>query len=258
MKNDRGVPIMETYSEWKDGPYSKQGIQCQNCHMPLRYDVNVVDPNIMKPKHSATAHEFQGGHSQINLKKAAKLDIYVQREGDQALISAYVTNAESGHKIPTGTPARKIILKVVVTDPDGDILAEMSRVYRKVLVDESGLILENNADQILYAARVYSDNRIEPKETRREDFVFDIPSGVEAIHVNGDLHYEFITPLMMTTGMIVNMASSDAVLFAVSSTTFGVETKWWIVILPVALILVAAIAWLVRKKKKVNAGSSDR
>jgi len=43
----------------------------------------------------------------------------------------------------------------------------------------------------LDAAYIYSDNRIKPKETRVEEFVFDIPPGVRDFNIETTLNYEY-------------------------------------------------------------------
>lgn len=210
--NSNGVRVMGTYTEWKEGPYAAQGIHCQNCHMPIAYDRKVVDPKVKKTDELVTAHEFQGGHSQINLRNAAKVKLEAIREQNTINVTTYVTNAESGHKLPTGTPARRVILTVSAKDDHGNTIAETRRVYRKVLVDADGVILEDNADLILRSVAIYSDNRISPKETRKEKFVLDIPSDVSSVHIKAELKYEFETPVMYTQKMEVEMANESKVL----------------------------------------------
>jgi hypothetical protein len=156
LTNAKGVLIMGTYSEWKESPYVEEGIYCQNCHMPKIFGLAVVDPKIKKTEHMLTAHEFLGGHSEINLAHAAKVQLTVEKKNDKAIVTTFVTNAESGHKLPTGTPSRKVILETRILDDKGNILAETKKVYRKVLVDENGVILERNIDMILKSAKIYS------------------------------------------------------------------------------------------------------
>ncbi|NIM99665.1 MAG: hypothetical protein GTO24_16815 [candidate division Zixibacteria bacterium] len=209
LVNKNGALIMGTYSEWKESPYPAKGIHCQNCHMPTIFGMPVVDPKIKKTDHMLTAHEFLGGHSQINLAHAAQVETDVEIKGNKATVITYVTNAESGHKLPTGTPSRKVILETRITDNSGNILAETKKVYRKVLVDENGVILEKSFDMILKAKSIFRDNRIAPKETRKEEFVFDIPKGVKSFQVESTLKYEFFTPIITTRKMEVEMAQDS-------------------------------------------------
>jgi hypothetical protein len=78
-----------------------------------------------------------------------------------------------------------------------------------VLVDGNGVILEKNFDMILKAKSIFKDNRIAPKETRKEEFVFDIPKTVKSFQVESTLKYEFFTPIVTTRKMEVEMAKDS-------------------------------------------------
>lgn len=242
--NDHGVLVMGTYTEWSEGYYAKANIQCQNCHMPIEFDLKVVKPEIKKVDHYVTAHKFQGGHSEINVRKAASLQLFVRKKESNAEVSVFVTNAESGHKIPTGTPARKINLLVQVEDEKGKSIGQASKTYEKVLVDQDGQILENNAAQILDAVRILSDNRIAPKETRKEEFSFIIPEGVKKISATAELKYIFETPVLQKSLMATEMTKAT-VTYNVEATkkeiTLATTEPGFITI----LIIVASVMFMV-------------
>ena len=206
LKGENGVPILSTYSEWKEGPYMKEGIQCQNCHMPELFNVPDVNPEVKATKNFATDHAVLGGHSQIKLSKAATVSTQVKIENSTAIVEVLVNNRESGHKIPTGTPARKIMLEVSLTDKNGKNLATQSRTYQKVMVDDSGNILTEGADIFLKSDRVLSDNRIAPKEVRKEVFEFPLTAGLTDFRVESTLKYIFQTPVISLQNMQVEMA----------------------------------------------------
>ncbi len=196
LVNDNGVTVMGTYSEWKAGPYPDLGIQCQNCHMPMSLKAASINANGDTLNKLAHDHRFQGGHSQVNLRNAATITLNSEIIEKTAQISVFITNAESGHKLPTGMPGRKLLLEVTILDQDGNLLAQPSRVYRKVLVDDEGTILEGNVNQLIYSAGIYNDNRIGPKETKKEEFLVDLPDGVKEIEVLARLTYEYESPVM--------------------------------------------------------------
>jgi len=206
LKGENGVPILSTYSEWKEGPYREQGIQCQNCHMPEMFNVPDVNPDVKVTRNFAKDHAVLGGHSQIKLSKAATISTKVKLENNKAVVEALVHNRESGHKIPTGTPARKIILEVALSDKGGKILSTQSRTYQKVMVDDSGNILTEGGDIFLKSDRVLSDNRIAPKEVRKEVFEFPVPKGLSGFKVESTLKYEFQTPVISLQNMQVEIA----------------------------------------------------
>lgn len=206
LKNSSGVIVLGTYSEWKEGPYPERGIYCQNCHMPKVPDKPIVDPNVKRSGLLMTAHEFLGGHSEINLQHAATLRTDLQVESQKATVTVFVTNAESGHKLPTGTPVRKVILSVRLLDRKGNKIAEKEKVYQKVLLDSKGEVLTESYKMILDAATVLSDNRIAPKETRLEKFEFELPPGSKPFSAESALRYQYPTPVLTAGLMEVEMA----------------------------------------------------
>lgn len=206
LKNSSGVLVLGTYSEWKEGPYPERGIYCQSCHMPKVPGMPIVNPSVKKSGLLMTAHEFLGGHSEINLQHAATLRTELAVDNQKATVTVFVTNAESGHKLPTGTPVRKLILSVKLLDAKGNKIAEKERVYQKVLLDQKGDVLTESYKMILDAATILSDNRIAPKETRQEEFEFELPSGAKPFSAESALRYQYPTPVLTAGLMEVEIA----------------------------------------------------
>lgn len=206
LKNNFGVLVLGTYSEWKEGPYPEQKVYCQNCHMPKVPGMPIVDAKVKKSELNMTAHEFLGGHSEINLQHAATLRTQFEVKKSKALVAVFVTNAESGHKLPTGTPVRKVILSVKLLDDKGKKITEKEKVYQKVLLDQKGDVLTESYKMILEASSILSDNRIAPKETRQEKFEFDLPPGIKPFSVESSLRYQYPTPVLTAGLMEVEMA----------------------------------------------------
>lgn len=212
--NEYGVQVLGTYSEWSSSPYPAKQIQCQNCHMPMMYDLSVVDNQEM-PDWFVTAHEFRGGHSKINLTHAVNLETEVTQADRLCTVVVSITNAESGHKLPTGVPVRKLVLKVVMKTSYDQEIGSARRVYRKVLTDEYGTILEDVPDMFLNATRIYSDNRIRPKETRVETLLFEVPEGVSNYSIETTLKYEYsrrvLSDELISVEMSKNVVSSNEI-----------------------------------------------
>ena len=206
LKNSNGVLVLGTYSEWKQSPYADKNTECQNCHMPKVPGMPIVDPKVKRSELNMTSHLFLGGHSEINLQHTATLRTELKLEQGKALVTVFVTNAESGHKLPTGIPARKIILQVRLLDKKGEKIDQKEKVYQKVLLDQKGEVLTESYKMILDAASVLSDNRIAPKETRQEKFEFDLPSGIKPFSVESTLRYQYPVPVLTTGLMEVEMA----------------------------------------------------
>jgi hypothetical protein len=176
LKAKTGVLIIGTYEEWKESPYASSGVQCQDCHMPIQKEKRVVSPELGAPKRDVNLHDLAGGHSIEQVKSALKVKIKeVKREGSSLRVGVEVANVASGHKIPTGTPSRKLLLKVIVKDKSGRLYLEDEKVFEKVLMNENKEILREDHDIILRAARIYYDNRISPKEVREIWYRFNIP-----------------------------------------------------------------------------------
>lgn len=207
--NENRFHVMSTYSEWKMGPYAEKGIQCQNCHMPEEFGSLIVNPEVAKTEHTVTAHKFQGGHTQINITKAATLTQMLDKVDDSVSVVVYITNSEAGHSLPTGIPSRRVILTVKLLDSKGEVVGEKEVVYSRVLVDGEGKeIAEKDInDMFLKAAALRSDNRIKPKETRREEFIFPLTRRMgKALTAESTLRYEFRVPYLEPNAMRMEMA----------------------------------------------------
>ncbi len=176
LKAKTGVLIIGTYEEWKESTYASSGIQCQDCHMPVQKGKRIVSPELKVPKRDVNLHNLAGGHSIEQVKTALRVKIKeVKREESSLRVGVEVANVGSGHKIPTGTPSRKLLLKVIVRDKSGRLYLEDEKVFEKVLMDENKKILREDHEIFLRAARIYYDNRISPKEVREVWYSFHIP-----------------------------------------------------------------------------------
>lgn len=236
--NENGFHVISTYTEWKNGPYAAMGVQCQNCHMPEVLGVSVVNPEIAETTRIANAHKFVGGHSEINISRAATLNQVIHKVNDRVSVVVYVTNSEAGHYLPTGIPSRKVILTVKLLGSDRKVLEERNVVFTRVLLDAEGAeILEANIkDMFLKAASVKSDNRLKPKETRREEFGFSIPKVVsKTLLVESALDYEFGVPYLAGNVMKLRMIR-DEQLIEIDEPTIGMW-GWFALVIAVLVVL---------------------
>ncbi|MDR4497117.1 MAG: cytochrome c family protein [Candidatus Scalindua sp.] len=166
------LPIEQTYTEWRQGPYNtgdpKTSVHCQDCHMRQRPDFpctgsterpdnpGFATPEMMggiKRPHIWT-HYFVGGsvvpislppNSELQpqmaidrLKNAATLeingDLNVEKDG-LLQFKVGIENSGAGHYLPTGlTELRQMWLEVLITDSEGKLL------FNRGGVDESGAI----------------------------------------------------------------------------------------------------------------------
>ncbi|MDH4185288.1 MAG: multiheme c-type cytochrome [Nitrospinota bacterium] len=205
-----GVPVMTTYSEWKDSVYPEQGTNCQYCHMPE--SVGEISKGVPGPREGKIFnHNLAGGHSVIQLKKALALKITaIERNKDKMTVRVDLTNQGSGHRVPTGIPTRKLILYCEVKVGGGKVYKDQV-LYEKAIFGASGKELVHDADIMLgEGAFVAKDNRIFPKETRKEAFVFFIPEGKEAL-VNAWVDYLYDPVILQPTEMRIEMNRDSAV-----------------------------------------------
>jgi hypothetical protein len=102
-----------------------------------------------------------------------------------------IANGAAGHKIPTGLPSKQLVL-IVRALSDGKETFSQTRVYERKLVDSKGAPIKSDGDLFLAAAKVVSDNRIAPKEKRKETFRFHLASGTVKAEIT--LAYRYLAP----------------------------------------------------------------
>jgi hypothetical protein len=152
-----GVVIYNSYGEWLESPYSdpETGQTCQDCHMlPVDNDYFVYPEQgglsrTYKPVHD---HYMPGASDETLLQNSATMTTTARLDGDAVLVEVSITNDQTGHHVPTGTPLRHMILAVQATDADGAPLPlrdgpllpdwtgnyadQPGRYYAKILEDE--------------------------------------------------------------------------------------------------------------------------
>jgi hypothetical protein len=95
-----GKLIENTYEEWKASPYVRQGVQCQDCHMPDR------------------RHLWRGIHDPEMVKRGVTVDLKTARERNRVHATLAITNSGVGHYFPTYlTP--KVFLRMDLLDAQG-------------------------------------------------------------------------------------------------------------------------------------------
>jgi hypothetical protein len=190
--NPQGLSILTTYSEWKGTTYEKEHQGCQSCHM---YSVQgkVVDPRVLKSDATLNLHEIPGGHSIEQLNRAIKAVLSAQRDGDQVRVVLKLTNQGAGHYVPTGSPLRQLILEVDADSYAGQHFSEQ-RVYRRTVADGKGEVLNSEPLVFTKGAKVLTDTRLAPKETKTETFTFPLRRGSQG-RVVASLYY-YYSPLV--------------------------------------------------------------
>lgn len=199
-----GTHLEATYAEWAAGPYAKEGTVCQDCHMSS--SAGVVGPASGTAcaggpqRDNIFAMTFVGANvaqgpafeSRALLKSAAtvKLDVSeIVPEGSTASMTVTVTNTGAGHFLPTGlTEVREMWLTVYAEDGDGDKTEIGERRFGTVMKDAQG----KYPVEMWNAVGIQSDDRIPPRESVAESYVFKMPAGAVRSTVVAALNYKSV------------------------------------------------------------------
>jgi hypothetical protein len=133
-----GMRAYETFSEWQASPYAERGIECQSCHMRPDGRTKNVAPGhggIDRDPATLSTHHFPGSNDADFLRSSVALSLSGWRSG--GLIHAVVTvrPIEVGHRLPTGSPERHLILSVRATSAN---VAELSQVQGPMVPEVAG------------------------------------------------------------------------------------------------------------------------
>ncbi len=225
QKNSNGVWIQETYNEWKNSEWAKEGYQCQDCHMMGEGKSHpIISKEFMKAdaRQKTVTHRFPGFGSNVKIPDAVILKVSVNKPkaklGEELIIKVSVTNKKAGHKFPSSSPNLRqlwleinaidnkkrapILLKTdeekpapyditsntpAYKDIERDGLPEGNRIYHSVFVDKGNQHTYAFHD----AAKMAFDNRLKPKETRIETYKWKIPEDtpVGEVIISAKLNY---------------------------------------------------------------------
>jgi len=122
-KNPFGVWVKSTQLEWKEGPYAKEGVFCQDCHMPRAgYQYALMG----KSYADSRLHLFHGAHDPGKVRGTIELriqpDIRDAEPGEIVKFTVALFNQKTGHKFPTGSVEDRIAwLQVEATDAKGKV-----------------------------------------------------------------------------------------------------------------------------------------
>lgn len=161
-----------------------------------RVEGNAVDPRVKRDSQlKLNLHEIPGSHSVEQLNKAVKAQLNAVREGGHVKVSVQIANRGAGHSVPTGSPLRQLILELRADAYNGKHFRE-ERVYRRMVADQSGVTLNREHLAFMKGARVLSDTRLAPNESRTETFTFPVPPGVQT-QVEASFYY-YYSPMAST------------------------------------------------------------
>jgi hypothetical protein len=278
-----GLPLEQTYTEWKNGPYAAEGVQCQDCHMTPGPGVTKPNPGTAAAFGPEREHvnimTFAGGNvglgasalAEERLQAAAEITIETPEfvePGTTASYTVSVANVGAGHYLPTGiTELRKMWLEVVGTDEEGTELFSERHDYGLELADEAG----NSPVQLWEAASIAKDDRIPPKQQVSYDYTMEMPeSGV--VDVVATLYYRSVSeeiaeksgveiPTTLMTQSDVTVYGSEEFAADVARSELdagntgqpaGINVLWFIVV-PALLVVFAVIAYAIFRGRSKSA-----
>lgn len=222
-----GMHLEMTYTEWKNGPYAKEGIVCQDCHMTPGPGVTKPNPGKAAAGGPERPHiytmTFAGGNvglgdaerAEERLKAAAEIAIDVPEvvaPGEPAKAVVTVTNVGAGHYLPTGlTEVRQMWLVVEAVDASGRTLASTRHDFGTILKDAKG----NHPVELWDAVAIHSDDRIPPKGSSTDEVAFTMPDA--AVTVRAALYYRSAPEEMAKKAGVeiptTEMASAERVVY---------------------------------------------
>lgn len=146
-KSPYNVWVKSTHLEWKEGPYFKEGVQCQDCHMP-KAESRISSLGKVFP--DARQHLFNGAHDKGKLRGTIEVSVFSDLKeaepGETVKISVTLFNQKTGHKFPTGSVEDRLVwLSVEAIDSKGN--------SRLLPVDKKGFAGEEytiSADALAY------------------------------------------------------------------------------------------------------------
>lgn len=229
-ENIQGTFFEQTpYLEWKNSFFPENGIVCQSCHMPEVSDS--VDIAAIPPSHEVYRtpywfHTFAGGNNtmqKIFINNGSELGLTTEKEHHEATLKAVEENLtesalslsakafisegvlkilvtlenQTGHKLPTGIPFRRMWVHLTVKGENGNTLFESGKydsegnitgldesfephydiiknenqvqVYEGILGDMQGV----STFSLLRAAKFLKDNRIPPSGFTTGHYTYD-------------------------------------------------------------------------------------
>ncbi len=118
-----GIWVKSTQRELVEGPYYKEGVVCQDCHMPK---AEMKTAKMGKMYDDARLHLFNGGHDEGKVKGVIEMrvipDFQETVPGEPVVFTVTLYNQKTGHKFPTGSVEDRILwLHVEAIDAAGNI-----------------------------------------------------------------------------------------------------------------------------------------
>jgi hypothetical protein len=182
-----GLPALNTYAEWLDWSATQPVLQtCQTCHMPQgrsrereRPARRIAINALRRPPIQIHTHAFEGRELAAGV---VLLDLEAGRQDDSLVVTTRLEVRDVGHRVPTGSADKHLLLVVTANGPDGPLdLREGARLpdhaefgdapgreFAQVLADAEG----NTHVPFWRAVRLVEDTRLVPGQPVEVRHVF--------------------------------------------------------------------------------------
>ncbi len=220
---EAGFQEQQTYTEWENSDYRDDGplaASCQACHMPkIDTTVTLASSGTDIRRSGFSEHTFLGANTVMLdmfenykdflgiqaegfpqaiernrefLKTSADLEILGTRSEDDAFVVTLKITNNTGHKLPSGYPSRRVFVQLAVTDDSGSVIFESGKInddgsivgadgdrnfnniephYNSVINENQVLIFEavmgnargETTHSLVEGIRYLKDNRLTPK-----------------------------------------------------------------------------------------------
>lgn len=216
-----GLPALDTYGEWLAWAIGKRSPEtCQGCHMEpgiskegRELAERICVNGLRRPGDQIHHHGFVGREKAPG---AIALHVATKIEGEALRVAAEVCNVGAGHKAPTGSGDKHLLLVVLAADAlgrpfplvtgsrvpahagGGEPPSEATALRLRREAHEFGLFPGREFAQVLAdaggnthvpfwrAARVVEDTRLDPGVPVSGEYVFSVP-GEGAVNVRVEL-----------------------------------------------------------------------
>ncbi len=196
LQSAHSFAFCSTEEEYKNSSFAKQGVTCQDCHMPAM-EGRAAELGKIREVHT---HQFYGGYNSDILTHCADLDLNVQVDSTYMIARIDITNKTVGHSLPTGSPMRAVYLTLQALDREGEVLwqnyqtnpvvEDTQAVFMRLLQDDAG----NSPVPPWLATSVRFDQRLQPDETR--SLSYEVPRDSVAV-ISATLTYRLAPPALL-------------------------------------------------------------
>jgi hypothetical protein len=204
-----GIRAYETFSEWRSSSYSDRGVECQSCHMrPNGSTKNTAPGHGGMDREVSTIGTHHFPTDADFLRECVELNVRGSREGARVQVGATVRPMQVGHRFPTGSPDRHLILTILALTARGEELRLVEgpvvptaggvgprelgnyaglpgQLYGKLLRDAAG----SAPVPFWRAVGVEFDRRLMPDKADETTYVFELEDITCAVHIEAKVTY---------------------------------------------------------------------